>query len=266
VSVSPERERALEFIRWIEDRNATVRQAFAWGTALFNQDFPKVYDLNFLRVDGHPRVTAEELIAQADRLQGSAGLEHRKVVINDQWMGERLAPSFEAAGWSLAKLVIMVRRRPVDRRFVPGSAREIELETMKRARRLGLELDESFHDEETIDQLEEMCDLLVNSGNARCFGVPADDKTVATAELYSDGRTAQIEAVFTLVDYRRKGHGRAVVALALQEAVAAGNDFIFMLADADDWPKDMYERMGFDPAGYLYDFHKSPKTPAAADR
>ena len=34
----------------------------------------------------------------------------------------------------------------------------------------------------------------------------------------------------------------------------AGSDLTFLLADRDDWPKELYRRLGFDEIGFVYDF------------
>ena len=83
-------------------------------------------------------------------------------------------------------------------------------------------------------------------------------QTVCSADLYSDGRTAQIESVLTLEEFRRRGLGRAVVAEAVRAALSSGHDFVFLIADDEDWPKNLYVRMGFEPLGRFYDFLKAP--------
>ena len=66
--------RAVDFVEGIQDRGAQRRVPFEWGTALFNDDFPRVHDLNFLRVENAPQdVTPEALAEEADRLLGILG-------------------------------------------------------------------------------------------------------------------------------------------------------------------------------------------------
>ena len=65
----------------------------------------------------------------------------------------------------------------------------------------------------------------------------AGDEIASTCELYSDGVTAQIEAVITLEQHRNKGLARAVVMAALDDALAEGHDLVFLVADDDDWPQ-----------------------------
>ena len=70
--------------------------------------------------------------------------------------------------------------------------------------------------------------------------------------------TAQIEDVGTLGGYRGRGLARAVVLRALAEAGAAGCDLVFLEADEDDWPKELYRRLGFEPIGRIFAFLRKP--------
>jgi len=81
----------------------------------------------------------------------------------------------------------------------------------------------------------------------------------SACDLYLDGGVAQIENVVTLEEHR--GLGRAVVLAALAEARAAGCDVVFLQAEADDWPKDLYARLGFEPIGHTSVFLRKPSGP-----
>jgi GNAT superfamily N-acetyltransferase len=83
----------------------------------------------------------------------------------------------------------------------------------------------------------------------RCFVAALDGRDVASATLFSDGTIAQIENVGVLTSARGHGLGRAVVAAAIDAAVAAAHELVFIGGDDDDWPKDLYARMGFRPIG-----------------
>jgi ribosomal protein S18 acetylase RimI-like enzyme len=49
--------------------------------------------------------------------------------------------------------------------------------------------------------------------------------------------------------YRGRGLARALVVHAAAGSRAAGNDLTFLVADADDWPQRLYERLGFETIG-----------------
>ena len=109
-----------------------------------------------------------------------------------------------------------------------------------------------------MDQLAESDRRFAAAGNARHFAVHVDGTPISSTDLYSDGRVAQIEDVGTLPDHRGAGHASAVVMKALEEARAMGHEFIFLVADARDWPKEMYRRLGFDGVGEKYSFLLHP--------
>lgn len=77
-------------------------------------------------------------------------------------------------------------------------------------------------------------------------------------ELYLDGGTAQIEDVATAERFRRRGLATAVVLSAMEAARSAGADFVFLIADAQDWPKEMYAKLGFREIGITYEFLVPP--------
>ena len=66
----------------------------------------------------------------------------------------------------------------------------------------------------------------------------------------------QVENVATLPEYRKRGLARALVLRAAAESQAAGNDLTFLVADADDWPQHMYEKLGFEAVGRCARFLK----------
>ena len=43
---------------------------------------------------------------------------------------------------------------------------------------------------------------------------------------------------------------------AVQEAVADNHEFIFLVADGGDWPKKLYNRLGFEEVGSRLAFLK----------
>jgi ribosomal protein S18 acetylase RimI-like enzyme len=90
--------------------------------------------------------------------------------------------------------------------------------------------------------------------DTRFFAARVGGDVAAYCELYSDGSTAQIENVLTLERFRNRGLARAVVSKALGEARAAGHDLVFLIADRDDWPKELYWKLGFDVVGRIWEF------------
>ena len=97
----------------------------------------------------------------------------------------------------------------------------------------------------------------------RLFAGEADGRLVAHTELYCEDGVGQVENVFTLPDYRSRGLARSLVLHAVAESHAAGIEFTFLVADADDWPQRLYEKLGFETVGRYARFLKQ-LVPASA--
>jgi GNAT superfamily N-acetyltransferase len=94
-------------------------------------------------------------------------------------------------------------------------------------------------------------------GAERRFAVVDDGgRAIAWARLWRRGDEAQVEDVVCLAAHRGRGYGRAVVAAAAGAAASEGAELVFIVADADDWPKALYARLGFATAGALGVFQK----------
>jgi ribosomal protein S18 acetylase RimI-like enzyme len=60
--------------------------------------------------------------------------------------------------------------------------------------------------------------------------------------------------VGTLESHRGRGYARALILHAAAEARRAGAKLVFLVADDEDWPKELYRRLGFDELGLVYEF------------
>ena len=85
--------------------------------------------------------------------------------------------------------------------------------------------------------------------------IPDPDAALITrwgADIYSHGGVTQIEDVLTATRHRGRGHARTLMTALLAEA--AGSELVFLVADADDWPREFYARLGFEPVGHTHSF------------
>jgi ribosomal protein S18 acetylase RimI-like enzyme len=113
-------------------------------------------------------------------------------------------------------------------------------------------------DDEVVRQLVDNKRVVMEAIETRFFAGRVDGALVSYCDLYSDGQTGQIEAVMTLEPYRNRGLARATVSRALEASREAGNDLTFLLAHRDDWPQELYRKLGFDEVGFIYDFVRAP--------
>ena len=248
-----ELQRALDFIAKMADDLAQKKVPSRYGVALLAPEFPSVWSRNYLyATEELDTASAEELAAEADRLLGEAGLRHRKVEVWDAGAGARLEPGFVKLGWNRERDVIMVVHREPDRPVDTSAVEEVGVDDLVPAWTEGWATDPAILNSDVARQLVENKRRLGVETNTRFFAARVDGEVGAYCELYSDGQTAQIENVFTLDRFRKRGLARAVVSKALE--VAQGHDLIFLIADQDDWPKELYRKLGFDDVGLIWEF------------
>ncbi len=211
----------------------------AHGTALLSGSIPAVYDANYLSVETAV-AAARELAAEAD-----ATLEdcfHRRVVVEQGGVG--LAGDFAELGYALSTHLVLAHARQPDRRVDTSMVREVELDQLVPARTAGM-LALPWGDSELARQLDELKRLIAAATPTRYYAAFVDGEVAAYCEVRSDGRVAQIEDVEALERFRGRGLGRAVVQHALEESVR-GHEVVFLEALADDWPRELYRKLGFD--------------------
>jgi GNAT superfamily N-acetyltransferase len=211
-----------------------------------------VWAVNQVRVAEAPAF--ERLVALAE--EQLAGFDYLQIAVEDQLTGSRLEASFREARWKVERDVLMVlagpAQRPADTSVVtePGEAEVLEVI------RRWYEEDEATPP--GTDLLVEYSRREIRMLGARLLGVRSSDgQLVATAQLRSDGRTAQVEDVYTVPEARGRGFASALVTRATELAQATGHELIFIVADDADWPKLLYGRLGFRSVGYLWQFHRA---------
>jgi ribosomal protein S18 acetylase RimI-like enzyme len=216
-----------------------------FGRAVYTDELPRRLDGNYLWVeqDAEP----EQLAAEAARL------ERRLIFVPDSAIGMRLAPWFAEQGWRIDRHLVMVQLREPERSADLSLVREVGEEALRPARRRLLE-DQPWAKPEVVEQLFRAKAMIGERVTTRFFGVEVDGQVVSYTDLYAGGANAQIEDVGTLPEHRGRGYASAVVLAAIEAALAGGADFVCLVADAEDWPKEWYRRLGFDEVGHYTKF------------
>jgi GNAT superfamily N-acetyltransferase len=262
--VDSELRRALAFEEGLRERCAERIVPFRFGRAIFNDTFRSVYDLNVLRVDQPEGATTETLAAEAERLHGEAGQPHRRIVVPDEKAGERLASGFRELGWRSGRFLVMAWRGRGERTGDAGIVEEVAAEDQRSLRERIVAAEPWAESPEVVQAVVDSALVIAEAGRARHFGLRVDGEVVSATDLYSDGRTAQVEDVATSPEHRGKGYASALVVRAVMEAERAGHDFVFLVADDEDWPKELYARLGFAPLGRKWAFLRPPAPAAPA--
>jgi ribosomal protein S18 acetylase RimI-like enzyme len=215
------------------------------GTAVFHEALSRRLDSNFLRVEHE--ATAETVRAEAERLG------RRMIFLPDPEIGERLVPFFQERGWRVNRVIVMAQEREAERDGDLGLVREVREEDLRPAR-ARLNAGQPWGRPEVMNQLFAGKHWIAEHLEARFFAVIADGEVVSYTDLYQDGTDAQVEDVGTLPGHRGRGYATAVVLAAIAAARERGAEFVFLVADKEDWPMELYRRLGFDELGYYVKF------------
>jgi ribosomal protein S18 acetylase RimI-like enzyme len=254
--------RIIAMSRWAGEATATRVEPWRYGSAIFTDDFPGRYDSNFLRVE-HPigSATADELAAEAETVQGS--LRHRELVFEDPADGARVAPGFRALGYLVDEAVLMVQH--VVEVGSDVGASEVDAETV-RSVVIAARLENPATTREEAEMVADFRVVAAERAGTPYFAAELDGVLASYCELRLHDGVAQIEDVNTLEAWRNRGAGRAVVLAAAAAARAARADLVWLAADADDWPKQLYAMLGFEPVGGMWQCTRlAPDHPALRD-
>ncbi len=215
------------------------------GTAFFVDSLPRRLDSNFLRVERE--ADGETVRAEAERLA------RRAIFVPDSELGERLVPFFEERGWRVNRVVVMVQGREPDREAPRVPVVEVEEQSLRPAR-YQVVSGQPWAAPEVMEQLFAGKHRIAERLRVRHFAVEVGGKPVSYTDLYQGETEAQIEDVGTLHEHRGHGYATAVVLTAIAEARRDGVEFFCLVADYEDWPKELYRRLGFDELGYYVKF------------
>lgn len=252
--------RAAAFIHSVEDRCATKLEEWDLGTAVFNLDFPNKWDMNFLRLErDNPSMSAEDIAGVAERLQGAAGLTHRKVIAADFKAGARLAQGFRKLDWNVTRLVWMTRQSSIPEPG-PVEVKEMSFDDVKEEW-IAVDVEERQMSRDESEMVwRSTKEVVAKVTDAKLFGGIVEGRVAGWCEYHRGERIGQVENVSTTLKARDRGVARSVIAAALARSASDGNDLDFLIADDDDWPKELYGRLGFQPVAYTYEFMLKPKT------
>src|SRR5690606_28952905 len=214
--------------------------SFEGGFAVVDPRVSDSYEHNCVWMTG-PRPAAN-IVRIADELL--TGLGHRRVVLD--------TPPPDDLEWDVEEERIMVLDLSRDR---VGVAESVEV-TAVTTEVIGRLWRRQWHDslpgvsEAAVDQLVDREQLA--HAHVRVLDLAVLDghgEPVASTQLRIDGATAGLEAVMTRPDHQGRGLARAVVSDAIGGAAAAGCDLLWLSADAADWPREWYRRLGFVEVG-----------------
>jgi ribosomal protein S18 acetylase RimI-like enzyme len=245
-------KRAVDFVRGFREGMAEEILPAPWGRALLTPSLPRVHYTNTFAVDLGAEATATDLLEDVEPVFWAVGLTHRQVSVDDE-LGARLAPEFRELGWKVEELLVMPHRDEPPALDTSG-VEEVGWEELEPVWAAGMRASPDVQDEEEVRQLVAAQHRRRTAVDVRYFAARVDGRIASYCELFSDEKTGQIESVMTLEEFRRRGLAKAIVTHALAASRAAGHDFTFLLAEAEDWPKELYAKLGFETIGSIWVF------------
>jgi hypothetical protein len=253
-----ERERALAFLRALDEARAERREQIDGAVVVFADSLPLVHDQNKaiarrgLRLDD-----LAPLVEEVERLQSHAALRHRKIAFDDETQCSDFAEWFRRRGWRQRPLRLMVHRGPMPDVDAVGRAVEVDPGELAPAAHAFASEEPWGRSPEARRQVVAGDVLTGRAVHERAFAIASDrgGSIVAYCRLYSRDGVGQIENVTTLSAHRRRGYARCLVSLALRASLAS-NELTFLVAEGADWPRHFYARMGFVDVGGFCEFNR----------
>ena len=223
----------------------------------FDSDWPASHMSNRVLVDAALPldVDAAAVLAFVDEVFAGRCLDHRKVDVLDDIVGQRLAPGLADAGYEASPVLVMVAGPTAVR--TPGV---VVVETVDEGAvaslvEKGWWLEAPDFSAETVRQLVGRRAAAERAGTLTRLAVrdPATGALVAKTDLLLRGQLAEVDDVLTLPDHRGRGYASALVLDAVDRARSAGVELIYLQAAEDDWPQHLYTRLGFETFGRIHE-------------
>jgi ribosomal protein S18 acetylase RimI-like enzyme len=240
-SPPPLAARARDWHHAFHDAICDLVEPWEHGTVVRAARYPTYYSFNVVRVEGEPEMSVAELTAFADEVLD--GLEHRRLDFEDIDAAESRRAEMTALGWKPTRLLWMHHEQPL-----PPADREIAVEEVPYdavdALRLAWHLED--FDGSEYEQFQVAAREVAMTRDVRVLAVREQGVPIAFAQLERAGGGAEITQVYVDREHRGQGHGTAMTRAAI---LAAGDaEDLWIIADDEDRPKELYRRLGFRPA------------------
>ncbi len=248
--------RTRDFVHRIERGSATEVVPVTGGFAVLNREFPSSWEHNCLVLERF--VDPSQVIREADRVLGGAGLGHRAIEVELEGLDPTWFDHFRRRGYLVHPWVTMVLRGVPDRHpRVP--VERVTLDEVKAVMETGWRRELPGASDDTVRQLVDRRVVTYRACEVTHHVVRGADGIAARCDLYRIAPVAQVESVETEPHWRNRGFATAVVLDAVGLARTSGCELVFLIADAEDWPQEFYGRLGFERVGGGYTMELPPE-------
>lgn len=232
--------RARAFWRAQQESVCDLREPWAHGTILRASRHPSYYSYNLLRVEEDPAMDASELAALAG--DALAGLQHRRIDFEQIEPAQARRADFERMGWKASALLWMHHTDP--RAVEAAEGIEVEIAPYEAADALRRAWHrEDFEDYAFDEAFQAGAREIAEARGVAVLVVRDRGEPVAFAQIERAGGQAEITQVYVHPDHRGGGRGTAMTRAAIRDA--SDVDDLWIIADDEDRPKRLYERLGF---------------------
>ncbi len=247
-------EQVLEHLRRTVQSVADEVIPLGPGWVARTRSLPEIWSLNQLRLISS--TTPDEAVALADEHQSD--LTFRHIVVDHDPTANELGSNLGSNGWKVDRLVMMVLVAEPDHEVGTGAVVDLDAEQMLALMRRWRAEEQRDIEPSTLEQLDEYNRLEAALWHECAFGVVGPTGSpVAITKLRRDGSTAWVEDVYTVPEERGKGYARMLVTHATALARSGHHELTFIIADDNDWPKNLYHKIGFRPIGTTWIFHRA---------
>jgi GNAT superfamily N-acetyltransferase len=234
--------RAREFWRAHQAAICDVQEPWAHGTVLRASRYPTYYSFNMVRVEEEPAMDAAELAAFADI--ALSGLGHRRIDFEQIEPARERRAELERLGYKATALVWMHHTDPAA--VAAQDDVEVEQAPYEAADPLRLawhveDFEGYAYDEEFRAGEQEVAE----TRDVRVLVVREAGEPIAFAQVERSGDGAEVTQVYVHPDHRGGGRGTAMTRAAIRAAADVRD--LWIIADDEDRPKRLYERLGFRP-------------------
>lgn len=219
------------------------------GRVIRQPAFPHVYDANLVRRASFPLENLDETLERLQAPLREIGARHLQLTLDGADLPESIGPALRRRGFVRDRLLAMTLEGPLERGRAPGvHLRAVPDEAtwdqfayaMDRMNR-----EEAWYAPSVSREIVGSLRMKAELGALRLFVAERDGRLVGTVGLALHRGVGAIVSVGTLPDARRRGVGATLVVDMVDRARSAGADLIYLIARADDSPKDMYRKLGF---------------------
>lgn len=215
---------------------------------------PAVWSLNYVGV------TRQIAFPQAVGLANlyMRDLPYRQLFLEHEPGAEALARELLRDGWKIESNLHMVLRQAPDRELDTSPVIEPSEEDALELMRRWTGEDELLRaSPDAHEQVVDSYRRLWRARHARRLGVLGRDGALAGITLvFSDSTVGQVEDVYVVPEERGRGFGRVLVTHGTRLAVEMGHELVFIVADLNGWPKQLYAKVGFEPTGRTWACHR----------